>query len=140
MAGVDREEDARRRARHHAAHRLQGARRSSSTTRSIALVAGVGDEPGVVIVAGTGSIAYGRNARGEAARAGGWGYVLGDEGSGYWIGRLALRAVVRQADGRGAATALTPRMLAHFGVSRPQDLIHEVYYRSLGRRRSRRSR
>ena len=60
----------------------------------IALQAGVGDAPGIVIVSGTGSIAYGRNAAGEAARAGGWGYVLGDEGSGYWIGRLALRAVV----------------------------------------------
>src|SRR4030095_5169289 len=63
----------------------------------IALQAGIGDLPGIVIVAGTGSIAYGRNAKGEAARAGGWGYVLGDEGSGYWIGRLALRAVVRHA-------------------------------------------
>ena len=67
----------------------------------IALQAGVGDAPGIVIVSGTGSIAYGRNDHGEASRAGGWGYVLGDEGSGYWIGRLALRAVVRHADGRG---------------------------------------
>ena len=56
----------------------------------IALVAAVGHAPGIVIIAGTGSIAYGRNARDEAARAGGWGYVLGDEGSGYWIGRHAL--------------------------------------------------
>ncbi len=75
----------------------------------IALQAGVGDDPGIVIVSGTGSIAYGRNEQGEAARAGGWGYVLGDEGSGYWIGRLALRAVVRHADGRGRVTSLTPR-------------------------------
>ncbi len=70
----------------------------------IALQAGVGDAAGIVIVSGTGSIAYGRNDQGEASRAGGWGYVLGDEGSGYWIGRLALRAVVRHADGRGRAT------------------------------------
>ena len=82
----------------------------------IALQAGVGDAPGIVIVSGTGSIAYGRNDQGEASRAGGWGYVLGDEGSGYWIGRLALRAVVRHADGRGRVTSLTPRLLAHFGV------------------------
>ena len=80
----------------------------------IALQAGVGDAPGIVIVSGTGSIAYGRNDRGEASRAGGWGYVLGDEGSGYWIGRLALRAVVRHADGRGRATSLTPRLLDAF--------------------------
>ena len=93
----------------------------------IALVAAIGDDPGVVVIAGTGSICYGRNARDEAARAGGWGYVLGDEGSGYWIGRHALRAVVRAADGRGHATALTPRVLAHFGVARPEDLVHTIY-------------
>jgi N-acetylglucosamine kinase-like BadF-type ATPase len=97
----------------------------------VALVAGAGHEPGVVIVAGTGSIAYGRNAGGYAARAGGWGYVLGDEGSGYWIGRLALRAVVREADGRGPATRLTARILEHFQVTRPGELVHEVYARRL---------
>jgi N-acetylglucosamine kinase-like BadF-type ATPase len=97
----------------------------------IALVAGIAHDPGVVIIAGTGSIAYGRNARDEAARAGGWGYVLGDEGSGYWIGRHALRAVVRHADGRGRPTALTPHVLAHFGVTRAQELVHAVYHRQL---------
>ncbi len=94
----------------------------------IALEAGIGTQPGIVIVAGTGSIAYGRNANGEASRAGGWGYVLGDEGSGYWIGRLALRAVVRHADGRGRMTALTPRLLSHFGVERAAELIQKIYH------------
>ena len=93
----------------------------------IALVAAVGHAPGVVIIAGTGSIAYGRNARDEAARAGGWGYVLGDEGSGYWIGRHALRAVVRESDGRGHATTLTPLVLEHFGASKPDDLVRAIY-------------
>jgi len=93
----------------------------------IALQAGIGGAAGIVIVSGTGSIAYGRNDHGEAARAGGWGYVLGDEGSGYWIGRLALRAVVRHADGRGRVTSLTPRLLEHFGVERASELIHRVY-------------
>jgi N-acetylglucosamine kinase-like BadF-type ATPase len=97
----------------------------------VALVAGAGHGPGVVVVAGTGSIAYGRDETNRAARAGGWGYVLGDEGSGYWIGRLALRAVVRESDGRGPATALTPAILAHFRVSRPQDLVHEIYDRTI---------
>ena len=100
----------------------------------IALQAGIGDAAGIVIVSGTGSIAYGRNERGEAARAGGWGYVLGDEGSGYWIGRLALRAVVRHADGRGRVTSLTPQLLAHFGVERAGDLIHKVYQDELNPR------
>ena len=100
----------------------------------IALQAGVGDSAGVVIVSGTGSIAYGRNNNGEAARAGGWGYALGDEGSGYWIGRLALRAVVRHADGRGRVTSLTPQLLAHFGVERATELIHKVYHDGLSPR------
>jgi N-acetylglucosamine kinase-like BadF-type ATPase len=94
----------------------------------IALEAGVPGAPGVVIIAGTGSIAYGRNAAGRAARAGGWGYVLGDEGSGYWLGRQVLRAVLRASDGRGEATELTPRVLAHYKVARPQDLVREIYF------------
>ena len=94
----------------------------------VALEAGAPGAAGVVIIAGTGSICYGRNSQGQAARAGSWGYVLGDEGSGYWIGRHALRAVVREADRRGPRTSLTPRALTHFGVDRPQDLIHEIYY------------
>jgi N-acetylglucosamine kinase-like BadF-type ATPase len=93
----------------------------------IALEAGAPGAPGIVVIAGTGSIAYGRNADGQAARAGGWGYVLGDEGSGYWLGRQALRAVVRSADGRGPATALARLVLAHFRVSRAADLVQEIY-------------
>jgi len=94
----------------------------------IALEAGAPGAAGVVIIAGTGSIAYGRDDRGRAARAGGWGYVLGDEGSGYWLGRQALRTVLRASDGRGPATRLTDRVLAHYDVSRPQDLVREIYY------------
>lgn len=94
----------------------------------IALEAGAPGAAGVVVIAGTGSIAYGRDTFGRAARAGGWGYVLGDEGSGYWLGRQALRAVLRAFDGRGPATSLTDRVLAHYEVSRPQDLVREIYY------------
>src|SRR3954468_19065669 len=97
----------------------------------VALEAGAARQPGVVVIAGTGSIAYGRNERNEAARAGGWGYVLGDEGSGYWIGRAALRAVLREADRRGPATQLTTLLLNYYGVARPQDLIHQVYHGTL---------
>ena len=97
----------------------------------VALEAGAPGQPGIVIISGTGSISYGRNATGIAARSGGWGYVLGDEGSGYWIGRAALRAVLRAADQRGRETALTPLLLAHFQVDRPQGLIHEVYHSNL---------
>jgi N-acetylglucosamine kinase-like BadF-type ATPase len=93
----------------------------------IALTAGVGDAPGVVIIAGTGSIAYGVNEARQAARAGGWGFVFGDEGSGFWIGREALLAVVREADGRGPRTRLTRLVLDHFGISHVNGLVREIY-------------
>lgn len=100
----------------------------------VALVAGAGDGPGIVVISGTGSITYGVSARGVAARAGGWGSVLADEGAGYWIGRQALAAVMRAFDGRGPATRLTPLMLEHFQVARPDGLIREVYDRGETRR------
>lgn len=126
IAGVDRPED---NAIIQGIMRRIGARARILVTNDalVALVAGAGLGPGVVVIAGTGSIAYGRNAANEAARAGGWGYILADEGSGFWIGRQALRAVVRAADGRGPATALTPLVLDFFGVTRPEQLVREVY-------------
>jgi N-acetylglucosamine kinase-like BadF-type ATPase len=99
----------------------------------IALVAGAGEQPGVVIVAGTGSIAYGRDAAGRAARAGGWGFVLGDEGGGYWIGRAALNAVVRQFDRRGPDTMLTGMVIEAMNLHTPSDLVHAVYAGGLHR-------
>lgn len=130
MAGVDREGDATVVG---AIMRRIGYKAQVLITNDalVALVAGAGLGPGVVIIAGTGSIAYGKNADDDAARAGGWGYVLGDEGSGYWLGRLALRAVVRENDGRGRPTSLTPRILAHFGVTKPQELIYEIYHQQI---------
>jgi N-acetylglucosamine kinase len=131
IAGADREEDTT------VVRRI--VRRIVQTDRIlvvndalIALEAGIGDAPGIVIIAGTGSIAYGRNQQNRAARAGGWGYVLGDEGSGYWLGRLALRSVVRASDGRGDKTALSALILNHFGLTRARELVREIYTRDLG--------
>ena len=105
----------------------------------IALVAGVpvtatGIGPGVVLICGTGSIAYGVSRHGVAARAGGWGTSLGDEGSSYWIGRRALAAVARAADGRGPRTRLTSLVLEHFSLARPEQLVSQIYDHANGRR------
>jgi len=64
----------------------------------IALAAAFGAGPGVIVIAGTGSIAFGRDAQGRTARAGGWGFAVSDEGSAHWIGRTAVSAVLRAAD------------------------------------------
>jgi N-acetylglucosamine kinase-like BadF-type ATPase len=128
MAGVDREDEAQtvRAILRRLGHRAHVVVVNDAL---IALVAGAGDAPGVVIIAGTGSIVYGRNADGDAARAGGWGHMIGDEGSGYWIGREALAAVMRAADGRGPSTRLTDDILAHFGVTDVSRLPRIVYDR-----------
>jgi len=130
IAGVDRPDDAR--AVREIMRRIgYKARILVVNDALVALEAGAPAQSGVVVIAGTGSIAYGRNDRNEAARAGGWGYMLGDEGSGYWIGRAAVRAVLREADRRGPATLLTGLLLNYYGVSRAQDLIHHVYQGTL---------
>src|SRR5205823_10053657 len=78
---------------------------------------------GLAVVAGTGSMAYGKTADGRTARAGGWGSLLGDEGSAYILVTDALRAVAHAADGRGPATDLQRRFLDHLGLQMPQELI-----------------
>jgi N-acetylglucosamine kinase-like BadF-type ATPase len=132
IAGVDRDDDAR--VVTSIMDRIsRGSRVLVVNDALIALVAAAGESPGIVIIAGTGSIAYGRNARGAAARAGGWGHMIGDEGSGYWIGRQALAAAVREVDGRGPRTALTEDVLAHFGVPDAAGLVSVVYNREVPR-------
>jgi N-acetylglucosamine kinase-like BadF-type ATPase len=101
----------------------------------IALAGGVGRLYGVVLIAGTGAIAYGVDAHGRSCRASGWGHLLGDEGSGYDIGLGALRAVLRAHDGRGPATALAARIISAWNLDRPEDLIGLVYASGFPRRR-----
>jgi len=94
---------------------------------SIALAGATAGEPGIVVISGTGSIAFGKNARGETARAGGWGYIFGDEGSAFDIARQALRTVLREHEGWGAHTALTPALLESTGAADPYELLHLFY-------------
>ncbi|HSR43572.1 MAG TPA: BadF/BadG/BcrA/BcrD ATPase family protein, partial [Longimicrobiales bacterium] len=82
-----------------------------------------GSGPGVLLMAGTGSVAWGRSEEGSEARAGGWGGLMGDEGSGWSIGLAALRAVARASDGRGRRTALSGALEDRLGRSGPEELI-----------------
>ncbi len=82
---------------------------------------------GVALIAGTGSIALGHDARGTAARSGGWGHIAGDEGSGYDIGRMAVQAAARAADGRGEPTQLLDDILHHWDLRVPSDIIGIIY-------------
>jgi N-acetylglucosamine kinase-like BadF-type ATPase len=99
----------------------------------IAFVAGSARRVGLALICGTGSIAWGRNSRGEVARAGGWGWHLGDEGSGFWIGEHAIRDVLRGVDGRGPATLLEKPLFEHFGIERPEEIVRALYDRDYPR-------
>ncbi|HZN36463.1 MAG TPA: BadF/BadG/BcrA/BcrD ATPase family protein [Pirellulaceae bacterium] len=90
---------------------------------------------GVALIAGTGSLAWGRNQAGETTRCGGWGYLLGDEGSGYAIALAGLRAAMRAADGRGPTTGLLPAFLRELGAATAPELIGKVYSPEMTRER-----
>lgn len=126
IAGADRPED---HALLRAILRRMGFRQRVLVTNDahIALVAGSPSRVGLALICGTGSIAWGQNAAGEIARAGGWGWHLGDEGSGFWIGLCAVRAALKAADGRGPATALGRLLLDHFDLSGVEDIVRVVY-------------
>ncbi|MBI5035694.1 MAG: BadF/BadG/BcrA/BcrD type ATPase [Chloroflexi bacterium] len=93
----------------------------------IVLAAGSTDNWGVALIAGTGSIAWGKSRDGRVARAGGWGYLIGDEGSGFDLAREALRAATHFADGRGAATHLLDVILDHWKLESAAEIVPQVY-------------
>lgn len=99
----------------------------------VALAGATGGRPGVIVIAGTGSAAYGENALGERHRTGAYGYLIDDGGSGYGVGRAALAAVLRATDGTGEPTRLSARILDALGLSDPAALIPAVYGGKLSR-------
>ncbi len=94
---------------------------------AIALTGATAGEPGIVVISGTGSIAFGRNAEGLEARAGGWGYVFGDEGGAFDIVRQATRAMLRAEEGWGTATALTKALLSASEMQDANSMLHAFY-------------
>lgn len=99
----------------------------------VAALRGAVGKVGAVLIAGTGSICYGRNEAGASARAGGWGYLLDDEGGGYALGRDILRAALRAMDGRGPGTALSALLEAERGLVSGQDIVRFAYDPVLGK-------
>jgi N-acetylglucosamine kinase-like BadF-type ATPase len=126
LAGAGRESERRELARWAESRRL-AAQFAQVHDALPVLAAGAADLCGVALIAGTGSLAFGRNHAGVTARCGGWGYLLGDDGSGYALGRDALRAVARAASGRGPPTMLTNLVLERLRLSQPEELIETVY-------------
>jgi glucosamine kinase len=89
----------------------------------VALEDAFGDGAGILLIAGTGSVCYGRGPTGKLARCGGWGFFCGDEGSGAWIGRRALSVVTASSDGREPETTLVGAILNALSLSKVEELV-----------------
>jgi N-acetylglucosamine kinase len=112
------------------------ARRLIVTTDAVIALAGATTSgQGIITISGTGSIAFGRNASGKCARAGGWGYVFGDEGGGFDITRQATRAMLRAEEGWGPTTHLREALLEATGARNASEMLHLFYTDSWPRSR-----
>jgi N-acetylmuramic acid 6-phosphate etherase len=126
LAGVDRTEAAAV-VRDWAARVQLSDRLEIANDATLLLAAGTPDGWGLAVIGGTGSIAFGRTPDGRFDRSGGWGYLLGDEGSAYGLALAGVRAVARAADGCAAPTRLTGEILSAMGLAEPLQMIHVVY-------------
>lgn len=126
LAGV-RREDVRARMRESLVEELNVEKLEVVTDAEIALYGATNGAAGLVIIAGTGSICCGRNARGEIAMAGGWGPIAGDEGSGSGIARRALQSIAKASDGRAEKTSLSQYALDYFRAASVEDLATVIY-------------
>ncbi len=106
---------------------LRTERLTVTTDAVIALAGATATGQGIIAIAGTGSIAFGRNGQGRTARAGGWGYVFGDEGGAFDIVRQALRAALRMEEGWGLPTSLRGVLLEATGLRSANEVLHAFY-------------
>lgn len=100
----------------------------------VALAGGLAGSPGIVLIAGTGSSCYGRNDQGGNWQAGGWGPILDDPGSSYWLGRKAMIAAIRDFDGRGGNTALHSSVVKALGIESVREILRRVELEGMARR------
>jgi N-acetylglucosamine kinase-like BadF-type ATPase len=99
---------------------------------AIALVGGIGHPVGIAVISGTGSMVFGQNRHGKTKRVGGWGSILGDEGSAYNIAIQGLQAALRFYDGREDYTTLAENFQIHLGLKNLEELVEVVYRRGWG--------
>lgn len=99
----------------------------------IALAGGLSGRPGIVLITGTGSSCYGRNAQDQDWRSGGWAHLIADEGSSYWLGIQAMRAAVRGYDGRRQPTVLLDAVMQALGLDDINEIMHRLYHIGLSR-------
>ena len=92
----------------------------------IALVAGAGERHGIVAISGTGSVVYGETVKGQKMKVGGWGYLL-DEGSGYEVGKMALKEILKAYDVSGKTTLLAQKVLNVWNLSSVRDIVNYIY-------------
>ena len=126
LAGV-RRADLKRSVRESFIKRLGIRRVQVVTDAEIALYATTMGKPGLVVIAGTGSVCLGKNENGEMAISGGWGPLAGDEGGGVGIAQQALHTIAKASDGRGVPTRLSQRASEYFRASGPENLIVAIY-------------
>lgn len=126
LAGV-RRADIKQRVKASFVEQLRVRKTTVITDAEIALFATTQGKPGIVVIAGTGSVCLGMNEKGKIAIAGGWGPLAGDEGGGVGIAQTALHAVAKASDGRGIATVLSDRASEYFRASGPENLIVAIY-------------
>lgn len=126
LAGV-RRADLKQRVKASFTQQLRVRKTEVITDAEIALFATTLGKPGLVVIAGTGSVCLGKNEKGKVAIAGGWGPLAGDEGGGVGIAQMALHAVAKASDGRGIPTVLSERASEYFRASGPENLIVAIY-------------
>jgi len=111
----------------------QGKNYFITSDGEIAVLGAYAGEPGIVVIAGTGSIIYGLKENGDTVRVGGWGPILGDEGSGFWIGLKALQAIIKTEEGRCTNTSLSNILMNSFNINNLKELVSFVYQDKLPR-------
>lgn len=126
LAGVGRDEDQTKVVKLFESMGWDG-RVSAESDALIALEGAFSGGTGIILISGSGAICVGRNKNGEVIRAGGWGYLLGDEGSGFDLGMKALKAALQAFDGRGAETLLLGEITSRFGLGTIDRIVPKVY-------------